>query len=206
MTWLLALSTLLMGFAGSFHCGLMCGPISCSIKDRKLIWSYHLGRLISYLTMAALLHLGFRYLINLESRLLKISIAGLFLVTFILFSVIQAGWVRRPNLQRTYLKFFWTCRNWLMSSPFLLGLMTGLFPCGWLHTFVFFSSQMPTLAGSLSLILIFWLSSLPILVTVNHTFQAVLRQAPARYQRIAGFVLIFAGFLSLAGHWLERFQ
>lgn len=206
MTWLLAFSTLLMGFAGSFHCGLMCGPISCSIKNRKLIWSYHLGRLISYLTIASLLHLGFRYLINLESRLLKMSVAVFFLITFILFSIVQAGWVHRSDLQRTYLKAFWASRSWFLKSPFLLGLMTGLFPCGWLHTFVFFSSQMPTLTGSLSLILIFWFSSLPILLTVNHTFQAVLRQAPASYQRIAGLVLIFAGFLSLAGHWLERFQ
>lgn len=202
MSWVLLWSTLLMGFIGSLHCGLMCGPISCNIKNKKLMWSYHLGRLFSYTMLAVLLHFGFRYLLKIESRSLKVLVTFLFLILFGLFSLVQMGWLRMPALQKIQFRLIWSARRWLANSPALFGLMTGLFPCGWLHTFIFFSSQMSTLKDSLILVFIFWLCSLPVLITVNHTFQVVLRRTPTRYQQVASFVLILAGFLSLAGHWV----
>ena len=36
------------GFIGSWHCAVMCGPMSCYLTSNKQLLSYQLGRLLSY--------------------------------------------------------------------------------------------------------------------------------------------------------------
>jgi sulfite exporter TauE/SafE len=87
--------------------------------------------------------------------------------------------------------------------PVLLGLLTGLFPCGWLYSFVILASQMTTLTESVLVIFIFWLTSLPAFLVFTGFIAQLIRKSPVSYQRISAIVLIAAGLFSILGHWAE---
>ena len=54
ITVTLVLGILSSSFLGSWHCAGMCGPIATLMSTRNSLWIYHLGRLISYVSMGAL--------------------------------------------------------------------------------------------------------------------------------------------------------
>ncbi len=85
----------------------------------------------------------------------------------------------------------------------MLGLLTGLFPCGWLYSFLMLSTQMKTVPLALLLIFIYWLAALPALLVFSGFMKNLIRSSPLRHQTISGVVLIIAGILSILGHWAE---
>lgn len=48
---ILALTILSSSFFGSWHCAAMCGPVASVLSQRGSLIPYHLGRLISYVTL-----------------------------------------------------------------------------------------------------------------------------------------------------------
>lgn len=197
-----------MAFLGSWHCGVMCGPLSCNFRQKETFFSYHLGRLISYTSIAVLLFYGVHYFLDVDSRALKLGASLFFGFLLVLFGLIR-------------LQIFSISKRWdfklfkfqhriiskhqktLQRFPVLLGLLTGFFPCGWLYSFLVLSSQMKSLPQALLVILIFWLTSLPAFLVFTGFMSQLIRSAPLSYQKISAFVLILAGLLSIFGHWAE---
>lgn len=200
-------SVLLMGFLGSMHCGVMCGPLSCNLKNKNQFLSYHLGRLVSYISIAALLFLGSQYLLNTESRKLKLVISILFTLFFVIFGLIQLNFIRWPEGRFNFYKiqFFLLqkSKNLIDKFPVVLGLLTGLFPCSWLYSFFFFSTQLPKLTDAVIAIMLFWLSSLPAFLVVTSLLRELIRKSPYTYQKISGVILIIAGIFSVMSHWAD---
>ena len=197
-----------MAFLGSWHCGVMCGPLSCNFRKKETFLSYHFGRLISYLTMASLLFWGVRYFLDTDSRGLKIFASVFFGVLLIIFGLAQLQLI--PQQKRIHFKFFKVqyrvlekYKNTLNKFPGLLGLLTGLFPCGYLYSFLALSSQMKSWTHAIFVILIFWLCSLPAFLVFMGFMSQLVKASPVSYQRISACVLIGAGLLSLVGHWAE---
>ena len=87
--------------------------------------------------------------------------------------------------------------------PIVLGLLTGFFPCGWLYSFLFLSSQMKTVNESLLVVFIFWLTALPAFMALTGFINHLIKASPVSHQRISGFVLLLSGVLSIVGHWSE---
>lgn len=197
-----------MAFLGSWHCGVMCGPLSCNFRKKESFFSYHLGRLISYSLISVMLFHGAHYFLNTESRGLKLGASIFFGLLLVGFGLIQLQiW---PGQKRLSFKFFkvqhliLTRHQRLLNRfPILLGLLTGLFPCGWLYSFLLLSSQMKTLPQALLVIVIFWATSLPAFLVFNGFMSQLIRSAPVSYQKISAVVLILAGILSILGHWAE---
>lgn len=197
-----------MAFLGSWHCGVMCGPLSCNFRQKESFFSYHLGRLISYTVIATLLFHGVHYFLDVESRSLKLGASLFFGFLLVVFGLMRLQIFPVPK--RWNFKFFkWQQgvlsrhQNLLVRSPILLGLLTGLFPCGWLYSFLVLSSQMKSLSHAMLVILIFWLTSLPAFLVFTGFMSQLIRAAPRSYQKISAFVLILAGLLSIFGHWAE---
>lgn len=198
----------IMAFLGSWHCGVMCGPLSCNFRKRENFFSYHLGRLISYAALVTLLFFGVHYFLDLDSRGLKLGASLFFGVLLILFGLMQVQVVPQPK--RWYFRLFkiqyqiiQKHKETLKKFPILLGLMTGLFPCGWLYSFVMVSSQMKSLPQALTIIFIFWLTSLPAFLVFTGFMNQLIKNVPVSYQRISAAVLILAGLLSIFGHWVD---
>lgn len=204
----LIFSVLVMGFLGSWHCGVMCGPISCNFKKQKDFSSYHFGRLASYLIVGALLFYGTHFFMDTESRHLKMAVSLFFGVILIYFGLTQWGLLGVKSSGKiniiSKIHFYLLKKiSPLHKIPLILGLLTGLFPCAWLYSFLFLSSQMPSLYESLLIITVFWLSSLPAFVVLTGFMRHLIDRSPFSYQKISGFVLIIAGILSVLGHWAE---
>lgn len=197
-----------MALLGSWHCGVMCGPLSCNFRQKKSFFSYHLGRLISYLFVASILYLGTRYFLETDSRPLKIISSLVFGVLLVVFGLAQLQLI--PNAKRINFKFFKIqhrilerYKNLLNQFPILLGLLTGFFPCGWLYSFLVLSSQMKSFTQALAVMVIFWICSLPAFLVFTGFMDQLIKASPVSHQKISAFVLILAGLLSVLGHWAE---
>lgn len=197
-----------MAFLGSWHCGVMCGPLSCNFRKRESFFSYHIGRLLSYSAISILLFYGTHYFLDTDSRALKLGASLFFGILLVIFGLMQIQIL--PQQKRWSFRFFKVqhqilqrYRQQLNQFPILLGLLTGLFPCGWLYSFLVLSSQMKSLPHALLVIVIFWLTSLPAFLVFTGFMSQLIKTAPVSYQKISAAVLILAGLFSICGHWAE---
>lgn len=203
----LILSVVVLGFLGSWHCGVMCGPLSCNFRKKPDFFSYHVGRLISYLTVGSALFAGSQYLFASDSRWLRLLAAGLAAVLLIFFGLSQLGVFQNRLLNFKYYKFQFaileSCRSICNKFPVVLGLITGLFPCSWLYSFLILAARTDSLKMACTVIFVFWFTSLPAFFVFSGFMRHLIRNSPASYQKISGVVLILAGLLSIFGHWSE---
>ncbi|MGZ3774362.1 MAG: sulfite exporter TauE/SafE family protein [Bdellovibrio sp.] len=202
---LLALGIISSSFFGSWHCAGMCGPIATLMSTRKSLWSYNLGRLVSYTLLGII-----------AGSLGQIFLTSHFIAVRWISAVILALILLGTGLSMLFPDFFlrkleiWKWSHSLLQlikkvhafhigqSGFVVGLLTALLPCGWLYTYVLaaIATHSPT-AGALTLSL-FWLGGLPTLSTVPFMIRKTVQSAGLRQQRIAGIVLIISGLYSLS--------
>lgn len=202
-------SVLVLGFLGSWHCGVMCGPLSCNFRTYQHFISYHLGRLVSYLVVGSLLFTGSQFLMTRESHWVKTIASITFGVLFVSFGLIQMNLLKNKNQFFKYYKFQFQIlerfKNYYDRFPLLLGLLTGLFPCLWLYSFLLLASQSQTLGMSSMVIFLFWLTSLPAFIVMTAFLKTLIHRSPVRYQMLSGAVLIAAGLMAIASQWSNIF-
>ncbi|WP_413578617.1 sulfite exporter TauE/SafE family protein [Bdellovibrio sp. HCB290] len=200
---ILAIGILSTSFLGSWHCAAMCSPIACLMGERKSLLSYHLGRLVSYVTLGVLAGGMGQFLLASQYAWLRSASAVIF--ALVLFSMglrlIAPRWGNKitPKVDpHGLIKVFRQLRKFhLNQSGFVVGILTGLLPCGWLYTYVTaaVALQSPVMGGAL--MFLFWVGGLPALAILPAMIQNGLRQIPLRQQRIAGFILVAASGYSL---------
>lgn len=177
------------GFLGSWHCGVMCVPMTCLLAAKKQLLQYQLGRLLSY--VAAGIFAGTVSSFLLASRdWLKIVSVALISILLIISYLTKNNGVKTPIFIS---KLYWKGKN----NPFLLGLMSVLLPCGWLYGFIMSAlASRSALAGGL-VMLMFWLSSLPALSFAQILLKKLIDQNDYKRQKIASVVLLGASLISL---------
>ncbi|CAM2067243.1 Sulfite exporter TauE/SafE family protein [Sulfidibacter corallicola] len=205
----------LAGFAGSFHCALMCGPFMgyFGMTGGRRSWighaGYQAGRLVSYLglgTLAGLLGRGFFYMSATISaqRMLMVSmgVAMIGLGLFRLFLPNGTTWMRglTKPLQRVNGVLAKAPRGPLTGV--LLGSCSALLPCGYLYSFAFAAGATGHPAKALLVMLGFWLGTLPALVTVGLGSSLVSQTLLTRVYRLTPVFLILFGVLAIMGKWL----
>lgn len=203
-------TVLVMGFMGSWHCAVMCGPFSCNFRKNRDFFSYHIGRLLSYLLLGTLLFYGIHFFADADSRPLRAFATLLFGGLFVFFGVLQLGHFKNRGLLFKFYKLQFQIieKNQAAATrfPVVLGLLTGLFPCAWLYSFLLLGSQMQTPAEAWLVILLFWATALPSFMVFTGFMKNLMKNSPVRYQTISGIVLIIAGLLSVLAHWAEVFR
>jgi len=181
------------GLIGSWHCGVMCGPMACFLAAKKQLKTYQLGRLISYTAAGASAGSVMGIFFQSYSWLKYLSVIGLsFLLIFMAFNTHKQ--FKTPEIFGGFYKKF-------QNSGFFLGFFSFLLPCGWLWTFVVSAAATRSAYAGALVMFIFWCSTVPALTTAQIVIKKMIEKAPLKTQQISSIVLLFASLYSLATFW-----
>jgi sulfite exporter TauE/SafE len=216
----LALAVLGASLVGSLHCAAMCGglvAVYAADLSPRARWrrgaahaAYNGGRLLAYSTLGAAagaigasadLAAG---LVGL-GRLAALT-AGLFIVLWGVVGLLDAlgvatvrtatpGWIRRLA-GRT---FALVTRRDPVSRAAVIGLATGLMPCGWLYAFVVAAGGSASMLAGAGLMTLFWLGTVPMMAGLGIGLR--LLSGPLRRQIpiVSALVVIALGLVTVYG-------
>ncbi len=205
MDWLLPLS---VGFAGSFHCAGMCGPIAIALplKNGSRIsilasgFLYNTGRIITYGIIGFLFGLlgkgiqmaGFQRWISILLGIIMILsvLAPYFIKQKITFTSLFSGFAHRliGNLKkllgrRTYF------------SLFSIGLLNGLLPCGLVYVAVALSINAGHAGRGTLFMILFGIGTLPVMMLVSMIGNVISLNVRKRVNRIVPYFIVLLGVL-----------
>lgn len=168
----------LMGFLGSVHCAVMCGPIVLGLPlDKRKLWHnilqvllYQLGRISIYALLGLLVGLvGNTFAVFAKQETLSLIIG----IVLILFTLAQ--------LSGRYLSAFQKLQNKmvipiskLMGEVFKLhlwgffaGMLNGLIPCGMVYLALATALNSATSLAGASFMLLFGLGTTPLMLFIS---------------------------------------
>lgn len=186
-------AVLLASLLGSLHCAGMCGAFIAMavgvghdqpVSKVRLQAAYHLGRFGVYSLIGA----GFGLAgsaVDLGGKAVGLHRAAVLLAasTMIvvgLVSLLRIAGVRVPRaaspgfMQRAFIRAHGLASKLTpVKRSFMIGLMTGLLPCGWLYAFAIVAAGTAhPLAGAITMA-VFWIGTLPVMVAVGTGVQAL---------------------------------
>ncbi|ABX42485.1 urease accessory protein UreH domain-containing protein [Lachnoclostridium phytofermentans] len=211
----------IIGLLTSVHCVAMCGGINLSQcipqatkqrgQDGKLTslrpsLLYNLGRVISYTVIGGIVGaLGSVISFSGSFKGIVQIVAGVFMVIMGLNMLNIFPWLRKlnPRMPKIFARKIKTEKN--SNSPFYVGLLNGLMPCGPLQAMQLYAlSTGNPLKGALSMLL-FSLGTVPLMFGLG-VLSSVLSQKFTKKVMTAGAVLVvvlgasmFHSGLSLSG-------
>ncbi|MFP4227573.1 MAG: sulfite exporter TauE/SafE family protein [Salinivenus sp.] len=206
MTWLLA--GCVFGFLGSLHCVGMCGPLALSLPGRdasrlrflleRLL--YNLGRAMTYTALGGMVGAAGR-LVSLAGaqQVLSVGVGVLFLL------VAAVPWVSRrvqrveqaPSafLQRIMAPIGTLYRRGGTGSLFVVGLLNGLLPCGFVYAGLATALTAGTAAASMLFMAGFGLGTFPALLGVSLVGRVAGAAWRTRLQKLVPLGLAVVGLL-----------
>ncbi len=198
------MGVLLTSISGSLHCVGMCSGLMMNVaKTSTENALYHLGRLLGYLALGALAGaLGQSFFQTSFFRsfqlLTSVGIALLFFWTAIRVWKNQALHFNLvPTAILSKLQIWSLNRKWI-SPAFLVGLTTGLLPCGWLHTFVIAALATQSSSSGALLLFFFWLGTIPALAGSRLLLEKMSAPLARSSAKILAVLFLIAGLGTLA--------
>lgn len=205
------LAVFVASILGSTHCITMCGPIAITVNNSNgYISLYHIGRLLSYLTLGLIAGLiGETFLSN------NFSIVSTISIILISLFFIYTGYklVRGKPLEflpsKTISSIIAKPTKWSLtqSKPvrsLTLGIVNGFLPCGWVYIFVIGAVATKSPTYSAFILFIFWLGTVPALSTFPFIYRKVFKRAPRKLAIAAGVILIVIGLANITIHLLPN--
>ena len=207
-----------LGLMGSLHCVGMCGPLAIAFSRSKqnskisnLIASisYNFGRTITYAILGLLFGLlgSFLFLADLQ-KVLSI-ILGLILVASFLFSIdLDQKISGSPYFKKFYQKVQGILEAVMQKAntypAILLGLANGLLPCGLVYLALAGALATGNLLLGMAFMFIFGLGTIPMLMALSLSDNAMPQKWRLRFQKILPYVtLVFGVFLIYRGFVVE---
>ena len=194
-----------LGFAGSYHCVLMCGAIALKLRTASLYTTileqlvYSLGRSITYAAMAAAL-----YTVHAAGVLS----GGQNIVSLIIGSIVLVFTVTRlfaPSLHRVFptidmpVAQLGRLRS-LMNKPnqpallrsLIVGLINGFLPCGFVYMALGGALLHTDIKHSMGFMMLFGFGTIPafLLMLAGASIPFLHTISSSRYLRIAGSTLV----------------
>ena len=196
----LLFATAIASALGSLHCVGMCGPFAIMVLGERAVaangqlanvsqfgskrdelqrmMAYHLGRLVTYVTMGMIVgllvgslgQLSWLRSIGLWVGLALIGVGGFRLLNALLPEFLgdtknpvkHGKWVHAWSMQLAKLRQRLP-RNHRWQSAFGWGLTTTLLPCGWLYVFVLTAAASTSSVMAIATMIAFWFGTLPLL-------------------------------------------
>lgn len=204
---------------GSLHCAGMCGGIVALCVDGREVnrrgsmlpqVTYNLGRLITYAALGAVSgsigaavdlggsHYGFARIAAIVAGAAMILIA---VGTLLRSRGVKLGCVRLPApVQKLLSKAMNHARQRPpVTRSFIIGLLTGLLPCGWLYAFVIASAGTGSAPlGALTMIA-FWAGTVPIMLIVGVGLQKFTSPLRRHVPMLSSIALLIAGAVAITG-------
>jgi sulfite exporter TauE/SafE len=193
---------------GSLHCVAMCGPLIGlgGTRTVRLAAMHALGRLVTYTALGAGAGLVGRA-IDLAGMLGTVQraatlVAGLAIVAWGIHALVRGmaapgrGTLFRAGLVQLRSKRA-AARAWLV------GVLTGLLPCGWLWAFVVTAGGTGDPWSGAAVMAVFWLGTVPAMVGVLGFAGPAIDRLRAKIPAITAIVLIALGLGTLALRWRD---
>ncbi|MEK6554958.1 MAG: sulfite exporter TauE/SafE family protein, partial [Bdellovibrionota bacterium] len=180
-TLLLCMAILSSSFWGSWHCAAMCSPTASLMTKKKSLWSYNLGRGLSYIFLGTLGGLIGSFFLDHQFYLIRIF-SGVLFALILVFMGLNIIIKNKPfTLPRILgLRHFAT----LDRPGIYLGLLTAFLPCGWLYSYVLAAVATRSAVTGGLVMGIFWLGTLPALSAISLYMKRAIRLTP-RHKHLA---------------------
>lgn len=159
-------SAVVLGWIGSLHCVVMCGPLVEVMSRRpRQVW-YHFGRLGTYGILGMILGFFGQHVALFSSQKILTLFAGIFLVALAIWpsrwATFSPLWVRwqapwRKRFQEWRLRF-------PIRSELGMGSLNGLIPCGLLYAALAGAIQFQYTYQSGLYMILFGIGTLPALI------------------------------------------
>jgi len=182
----------IVGILSSLHCIGMCGGImlsqSLSKNDIKAPLLYNLGRVVSYTILGGVIGaLGSVLSVNTQTSIIIYIIDGAFLVIHgantMGFKVFRGLSFRLPFLSKPPTQ----TSN---STPFLVGLLNGLMPCGPLQTMQLFALSTGSMTqGALSMF-IFSVGTVPLMLVFGFIANSLSKNTSKELIKFSGALIV----------------
>jgi len=168
-----------LGFAGSFHCAGMCGPIALSlpiiglsnIKKYLAVMLYHSGRIITYITLGLIVSIiGRRFYVAGLQRIFSIT-AGSVILLIVLIQLLDRKTKSFLFTQKLFravqssICYYW--RKPYVLKFFLIGMLNGLLPCGMVYFALLGAAGFATTISGAFFMLAFGAGTLPMMLSVH---------------------------------------
>jgi len=217
-------AALLLGFAASGHCIVMCGGISAALgmaagRDANgrtrpaIIVSYQLGRVFSYALAGLLLAGIFGGLVSLlDIDSVRKTLRALSGLALLLGALVAFGGVRDPGTgigRRLWPKLAPLGRRLLpvntLPRGFAFGMVWGWMPCGFVYSVLLIATLQLDAGNGALIMLAFGLGTAPALFIAAFGAER-LKSFSARpmARHVAGSVLLVSAMLTFASPWVEH--
>lgn len=197
---------------GSLHCVGMCGGIASfactsggATSTVLSTMSYHGGRLFTYASLGALA--GF-FGSSLDWASQSVGVGRVATIISGVGMLLWGLWSFLPARARTPTPGMSLYARWLarvhQTSPWLraplLGLLTGLLPCGWLYAFVVAAAGTADIWRGALLLTAFWSGTLPALLGVSAVIYRINDRLRTWVPAFSAAVMVALGLSSLWVH------
>lgn len=197
MNWI---APLLMGFAGSFHCVGMCGPIALAVGSKKVSnrflinrMLYNLGRVVTYSILGLLLGV-FGSTMNYAGWQQMISVlAGIFILLF-------ASSTFRPskfsNINFLSAKIYSSLKTMFSSllkkessvKWFSLGVVNGILPCGFVYLALGVAVLQTGIVNVVLFMSLFGLATIPAMLALTLAGGFINSKWKFRFNKLAPYI------------------
>lgn len=197
---------------GSIHCAAMCGPLVAlhgGARTLRLAVIHSLGRLTTYCAIGALAG-GLGKAIDRAGELAVVQhaatiTAGIAIVGWGAFQL--AGQLRAtPTAARPTTTFgdalvrIRTTRGAAVRA-WLIGVLTGLLPCGWLWAFAVSAAGTGSPLDGITVMVAFWLGTVPAMLGVLTFGGPIVMWLRRRLPIVTALVVVAIGIATLARRW-----
>ncbi|EQC51666.1 sulfite exporter TauE/SafE family protein [Bacteriovorax sp. DB6_IX] len=215
--YMIIFAGLVTGLGGSVHCTGMCGGLVTALtRSKKGILSYHLGRLLGYISLGVIIPLlGIEALGVRDNKYLSLFAATTLGLTFIFIGLKsifkwQMSFKFHTKLeginQSIWKTLFAKLSQRDLLRSFLGGSASVLLPCGLLWTIIILSLTATSPVSSLAFIISFWLGTTPALSFAPGIIQKFLLPLQRKLPRTIPLFFILIGVLTISTRVYSLYQ
>lgn len=191
----------IFGLVGSFHCVGMCGPIAMALPFvGSSGWRYYAGRLlynsgriVTYATLGALAGaLGESLQLAGLQQTVSIVSGVLILLLLVLPATLKgkyAGMLGTDKLMawvRQKLGFYFQKNS--LGSLFMVGLLNGLLPCGFVYIALAGAISAPSVGGAILYMALFGLGTFPLMFLVSLSGKLISLRMRSLFNRAVPYI------------------
>lgn len=219
MTTALLFSVVGASLVGSLHCAGMCGPFAAFYSGGDTTprgaraashAAYHLGRLVTYLTLGALAG-ALGSVADLAGRAAGLGrvaavLSGLLMVAWALSLLLEhagtAAWSAPARVRELALRAFGGARRRPpLARALWVGLASTLLPCGWLWAFAVAAAGTGSALSGALVMLAFWSGTVPLLLGLGVGVQRLGERLRVHVPVLSAIALLAIGLAGLFGRF-----
>ncbi|MBS1623511.1 MAG: sulfite exporter TauE/SafE family protein [Bacteroidetes bacterium] len=204
---------LVLGFAGSFHCIGMCGPIALALPVGRYSWPgrvggvllYNIGRMTTYSALGLVFGMIGRGFSLMGMQQVLSIVLGVLIIAAVIF---PTGFMTRVERRVSEIPVLGSVKSSIQalfrrpgfSSFYLIGMLNGLLPCGFVYMALPMAMAVGTAGEGALFMAAFGAGTIPAMMVVSFShslfssaFRGRVRQVMPVFMFVLGALLIVRG-------------